>query len=126
MNIDTLGIKVMEQLVERELVERPSDLYTLEEFQLLQLDGFKTKSAQKLLASIEKSKDIPLDRFLMALGMKFVGAGVAELLAKRAGSLENLKKLEFDELMAIDGVGDKVAVRGVESLVDGQAVQPTT
>lgn len=109
MNIEDMGEKVAEQLMEKGFVQRPSDIYRLTEEQLYQLEGFKEKSVNNLLHSIAQSCDVPLQRFIMALGIPYVGAGTAELLAYRAGSIDALMELTEEELIAIDGVGEKVA-----------------
>ncbi len=109
MDIEELGIKVMEQLVQRGFVQRPSDIFTLEESQLYQLEGFKEKSVNNLLQSIERSRHVTLPRFIMALGIPFVGEGTADLLARRAGDIETLKRMTKEELIEIEGVGEKVA-----------------
>lgn len=109
MDIDNMGEKVVEQLVKRQLVTRPSDIYTLTSEQLYQLEGFKEKSVHNLLTSIEKSKNVPLEKFIMALGIKYVGEGTAEDLARRAGNIEALMAMTSTDLLQIDGVGDKVA-----------------
>lgn len=109
MDIDHLGEKIVAHLVEAGLVHTPSDIYRLKAEQLLALEGFQQKSVENLLASIERSKEVPLDRFLMALGIPFVGAGTADLLARRAGTLEALIAFDREALLEIDGVGEKVA-----------------
>jgi DNA ligase (NAD+) len=109
MNIENMGEKVVEQIVQRKFVNRPSDIYRLTEKELYQLDGFKAKSVQNLLASIRQSKDVALDRFIMALGIKHIGAETAELLAKKAGNIETLMNMTTEDLIRIDGVGEKVA-----------------
>lgn len=109
MDIDNMGEKVVEHLVKRQFVKRPSDIYQLTAEKLYQLDGFKEKSVQNLLKSIEKSKDVALDRFIMALGIKYVGTGTAEMLANKAGSIEALMRLSEEELLQVEGVGEKVA-----------------
>jgi DNA ligase (NAD+) len=109
MDIDHLGERVVAQLIEEGLIEKPSDIYTLTEKDLAKLEGFKEKSIENLLTSIEKSKDVTLPRFILALGIKYVGSGVAELLARRAGSLEALMEMSEEELNAIEGIGDKIA-----------------
>lgn len=109
MDIDTLGEKVAEHLVQHGFVKNPSDIYKLTEKQLYQIEGFKDKSVHNLLSSIDKSRDVSLERFIMALGIKHVGIGTAELLAKRAGSIEALMRISKEELMQIEGIGEKVA-----------------
>lgn len=109
MDIENMGEKVVEQLVTRGFVKRPSDIYRLSEEQLYQLEGFKAKSVQNLISSIEKSRHVPLDRFIMALGIKHIGSETAELLAKKAGTIETLSTMPMEELVRIDGIGEKVA-----------------
>lgn len=109
MDIDHLGEKVVEQLVELGFVKRISDIYDLKPEQLYQLKNFKEKSVQNLLSSIEASKDVSLGRFIMALGIKYVGAETADLLAQRVGSLEKIALMTEEELLEIEGIGPKVA-----------------
>ncbi|NGX62605.1 MAG: DNA ligase [Candidatus Anoxychlamydiales bacterium] len=109
MDIEHLGIKVMQALVEKNLVSSPSDIYTLSAEMLSDLEGFKEKSINNLLDSIEKSKKCPFSRFIMALGIKYVGKETADLLAIHAKDIQNLKKLSKDELLNIEGIGEKVA-----------------
>ena len=109
MDIHHMGEKVIIQLVQKGFVKVPSDIYTLTEDKVSQLSGFKDKSVQNLLRSIEKSKEVSLDRFIMALGIKYIGTGTAELLAARVGTIEQLSQMTEEELKQIEGVGDKVA-----------------
>ncbi|MBI5273260.1 MAG: NAD-dependent DNA ligase LigA [Chlamydiia bacterium] len=110
MNIEHLGEKVIEQLVEKGLVSRASDLYLLDEASLLQLDGFKEKSARNLLKSIAASRQCLLSRFIMGLGIKYVGTETAELLAEEFRDLDTLMKAQADDLVAIEGIGEKTAL----------------
>lgn len=109
MDIDNMGEKVIEQLVQRGFVRTPSDIYRLTEEQLFQLEGFKEKSVQNLLVSIDQSRNAAFDRFIMALGIKHIGAETAELLARKTGNIETLIAMTSEELIRIDGVGEKVA-----------------
>lgn len=108
MDIENMGEKILEQLVQRGFVAKPSDIYTLTLDQILQLEGFKIKSATKLIQSIEKSKQVDLPAFIMALSIKHIGTGTAELLARKFGSIEALSQASFEDLIHIDGIGDKV------------------
>lgn len=114
MDIENLGEKVMEQLYNLKFVNTPSDIFTLTALQLYQLEGFKEKSVNNLLSSIEKSKTVSLPRFIMSLAIKHVGAGTAELLATAAGDIEGLSKMTEEDLLKIDGIGPKVATAVVE------------
>lgn len=118
MDIDHLGPEIVKKLVEVGFVSTPSDLYRLTEDELMQLEGFKEKSVQNLLKSLEKSKKTTLARFIFAIGIPFVGEGTAQLLADAAGSIEKLSGMTEEELCNIDGVGDKVADSIVEFFRD--------
>lgn len=120
MDIDNLGEKIVMQMVSKGFVKRISDIYRLTEHELSQLDGFKQKSIDNLLKSIEKSRQVSLTKFLIALGIKHVGVGTAELLAQKAGSLENLMKMTPEELVSIEGVGEKVASSIISYFQDEQ------
>ena len=118
MDIENLGEKVVEQLFENGFVNQPSDFYRLTSEQLYQLEGFKEKSVENLLNSIDHSRSISLPRFIMALGIKYVGTGTADLLARKAGDIETLQKMTAEELIGIEGVGEKVASSVVEYFQD--------
>lgn len=109
MDIDNLGEKVVEQLFNKGFVRQPSDIFRLTEEQLSQLDNFKAKSIHNLLTSIEKAREVSLARFIMALGIKYVGSGTAEALAIRSGDIHQLMEMTKEALLAIEGVGEKVA-----------------
>jgi DNA ligase (NAD+) len=106
MDIEGLGDKLVEQLVERELVKNPADLYDLEAKTLAGLERMADKSAANIIASIEKSRHAELARFIYALGIPGVGEEVAKILARHFGSLEALMNAEWASLAA-----DKEAVR---------------
>lgn len=109
MDIENMGEKVVQQLVKKGLVKSPSDIYSLTHAELAQLEGFKEKSIHNLLSAIEKSKQLKLDRFIMALGIKHVGSGTAEELARYFGNLDAFLATSKETLLAINGIGDKVA-----------------
>ncbi len=90
MDIDGLGDKSVEQLVERELVRSPADLYRLRISDFMTLEGFAEVSSQKLYHAIQASKQVPLPRFIYALGISEVGEGTARVLAQNLGSLERI------------------------------------
>ncbi|MCQ2957642.1 MAG: NAD-dependent DNA ligase LigA, partial [Candidatus Gastranaerophilales bacterium] len=110
VDIDGLGDAVVEQLFDLGFINNYSDLYYLTKEQLLNLDKFADKSADNLLASIEKSKNSEFSSFVSALGIKFVGKETAELLANKFSSFEELKNASLEELSSVEGVGDKIAV----------------
>ena len=108
-DIDGLGHKTVEALVEEGIVESLPDIFSLEKEELLGLEGFAEKSAENLLNAIEGSKKVTLDRFVYALGIRNVGEHVARILAERFGSLEALEKAEHDDLIEIRDIGPEVA-----------------
>lgn len=117
-DIEDLGEKVVEQLISKGFIKYPSDIFALTAETLYKLDGFKEKSVQNLLKSINLAKTITLPKFIMALGIKHVGAGTADLLAKKAGSVEGLIHITKEQLLEIDGVGEKVAVSVLDYFSD--------
>jgi DNA ligase (NAD+) len=106
MDIDGLGEKIVDQLVERELVKNPADLYRLDEPTLAALERMAEKSAANLIANIERSKQAELHRFIYALGIPGVGEEVAKILARHFGSMKAFLSADWTALMA-----DKEAVR---------------
>ena len=106
MDIEGLGDKLAEQLVELEMVASPADLYGLQVDQLAALERMGEKSARNLLASIERSRDTTLGRFVFALGIPGVGEEVAKILARHFGSLPALLEADWDGITA-----EKEAVR---------------
>ena len=116
MDIENLGIKVVEKLVEIGLIQKFSDIYRLTKDDLLTLEGFKEKSADNLIDAIEKSKDIEFYRLILALGIKFVGKGTAEVIAAHAKTLEAFVNLQEEEIVDLEGVGEKVATSVIEYL----------
>ena len=109
MDIENLGPKVLEKLIDAGFLQSIPDIYRLGAKDLENIEGFQEKSIENLLESIEKSKETTLPRFLLSLGIPFVGAGTAEVIAQEAKSLENVMKLTFDDLVEIEGVGEKSA-----------------
>jgi DNA ligase (NAD+) len=114
MDIAHLGEKAVEQLVKKGLVSNFSDIYTLTAKDLAQLEGYKEKSIDNLLKSIEQSKHATLARFILALGIKYVGTETAEILANEVRSIDALDKMTEEELKEMEGVGDKMAKAIVE------------
>jgi DNA ligase (NAD+) len=109
MDIDGLGTQVVKQLIEAGLIEDSADVYGLKAEQVAALDRQAQKSAENLVNGIEDSKNRLLYRLIFALGIRFVGVGVARTLAKRFGSLQALSEAPRDELEAIDEVGPRIA-----------------
>lgn len=109
MDIEGLGPALIEQLVEAGLVRSPADLYALEQEQVEKLERMGKKSAANLIAAIEESKKRPLGRLLNGLGIRHVGAHIADVLAAEFGSLEKLMHASVDNLTGIHEIGDVVA-----------------
>jgi len=109
MDIDGLGEKIIDQLMEEGLVKKVSDLYRLTEADLIPLERFAEKSAANLVAAIQNSKQVPLARFINALGIRYVGEATAHLLAQHFGSLEALAQAGEEELLQVEGIGPQVA-----------------
>jgi DNA ligase (NAD+) len=109
MNIDGLGDKIVDQLVDKGLVKDVVDLYSLKEDQVAALDRMAEKSAQNLLEEIEGSKKNTLARLIYALGIRFVGERTGQLLAEHFSSLEELAAADEEQLVAVNEVGPKVA-----------------
>ena len=105
MDIEGLGPAVVEALVNAGLVKTPADLYVLDVAQVANLERMGKKSAQNLIAAIERSKQNDLSRLLCALGIRQVGQKAAKVLAVKFGSMENLAAASMEEVTAIDDVG---------------------
>lgn len=109
MNIDGLGSETVAQLVEAGLVFDPGSLYKLSPEDLLPLDRMAEKSVQKLLLGIEASKQIPFERVLFALGIRYVGETVAKKLARSLGSLDAIMHANREALIEVDEIGERIA-----------------
>ncbi len=109
MDIEGLGEKLVEQLVDRRLVETVADIYGLEHEQLASLERMADKSAKNLVTAIEKSKATTLPRFLFALGIPEVGEATAQSLAKHFGALDEIIEADEDLLMAAPDIGPVAA-----------------
>lgn len=109
MDIEGLGEKLVEQLVEKELIASYADLYFLKLEQIADLERMAEKSAANLLEGIDKSRDIPLNRLIYALGIRHVGEHVARVLANHFGTLDKLSAASEEELQDIHEVGPQVA-----------------
>ena len=114
MDIEGLGIAVVENLVKAGLVKTPGDLYFLREEDVAELERMGKKSAQNLLSAIEKSKSQDLSRLLFAFGIRQVGQKAGKILAQRFGSLDNLQSATVEELTQVDDIGAITA----QSIVD--------
>jgi DNA ligase (NAD+) len=109
MNIDGLGEKIVDQLVEKKMVKDVADLYALKMEDVAELERMGEKSAQNLVDEIKASKKIPLSRLIYALGIQFVGERTGQLLAEHFLSLDDLAAANTEELENVSEVGPKVA-----------------
>jgi DNA ligase (NAD+) len=109
MDIDGLGEAAVDALVENNLAVTAADLYELDRDKLIALERMGPKSAQNLLDAIEASKRRPFARVLFAVGIRFVGAGVAKILSDHFGSLEALRRASEEDLEAVSGIGPRIA-----------------
>lgn len=109
MDIDGLGEETIEQLFEAELIRNASDIYRLKKEDLLPLERMAEKSVNNLLEGVKKSKQIPFQRLLFAIGIRYVGETVAKKLAKHFKTMDAIIQASFDELIAVDEIGDKIA-----------------
>ncbi|MDP8080212.1 NAD-dependent DNA ligase LigA [Phocoenobacter skyensis] len=109
MDIDGVGEKLIEQLMKKEIVHTPADLFKLEKEMLVRLERMGEKSAQNALQSIEKAKSTTLARFLFSLGIREVGEATALNLANHFGSLEAIREANLEQLKEVQDVGDVVA-----------------
>jgi len=122
MNIDSLGEGKIELLYDKGLVNDVADLYSLKYEQLFGLEkvvtdeegntkkiGFREKSAEKIVSGVETSKQIPYERTLYAVGIRFVGETIAKKLARNFNNIDKLANATFEELVAVDEIGDRIA-----------------
>jgi len=117
MNIEGLGERIVDQLVDKELVHTPADLYKLSLEQLSDLERMAEKSAANLVAELERSRDTTLERLIYALGIRNVGETTARDLARHFGDLEPLEKATEEQLLQVSDVGPVVA-RSIRQFFD--------
>jgi len=108
-DIDGLGPKIIDKLVDENLISQPADIFTLEEGDLVPLERFAEKSAKNLIEAIQKSKKITLPKFIFSLGIRHVGEETAIDLAYHFNGINELQKATKEELEAISNVGSKMA-----------------
>lgn len=118
MDIEGMGEVLVKQLLDAELIQDPADIYELRLDQLLALPRVGEKSAQNVLANIEKSKSRPLSNLIFALGIRHVGASNAELLAESLYSLKALSQAPTERLQEVEGIGPAIAEAIVEFFAD--------
>ncbi len=114
MDIEGLGGETVDLLRKEGLIENFADLYDLTVEQVIPLERMAEKSAQNMIEGIAKSKEIPFEKVLFALGIRYVGETVAKKLAKHFKSIDHLMTASFEELVAVDEIGDRIA----QSIID--------
>jgi DNA ligase (NAD+) len=114
MNIEGLGEAVVNQLTERGMVRNLADIYQLDEAALLSLDLVKHKKAHALLQEIERSKEAPLDRVLLGLGIRFVGERTAQFLADAFGTMDRVMEASEEDLERVQEIGPRISMAILE------------
>lgn len=118
LNIDGVGPRIIDLLLDNSLIKQADDLFTLEVGDLKDLPGFQEKAAENVVKAIEAARSVPLFRLLVGLSIDQVGEETARLIAEYCGSIENIKAATAKELSAIHGVGGVVADSLVSWMVD--------
>ena len=109
MNIDSIGPETIEQLYNYGLIKNIADIYTIQPEDLMFLPRMGEKSALNIVNAVQDSLQVPFERVLFALGIRFVGATVAKRLARAFGNIDALMSASFDELTAVDDIGERIA-----------------
>lgn len=122
-DIEGLGEKIVELLKAKGLISDIADLYSLKREQLSELPGFGDLSAKNLLEALERSKNLPLERFIFGLGIRHVGEKVATTIARACGSIEKFFTLTQEELLSVDEIGPETAQAVSEFLADKKEIE---
>lgn len=109
MDIDGIGRKTVELFLKENIIKNITDLYNLDKEKILILEGFKEKSVDNIFKGIEKSKHQPFKNVLFALGIRHVGASIAEILAEEFYSIDNIMKAKVEEIANVFGIGQRIA-----------------
>ncbi len=117
-DIDGIGDNIIKKLYDKNIVNDYVDIFDLNFEKLYQLEGFKEKSISNILNSIEKSKDIELANFLTALGIKNLGIETAKTICKKYETLKEILNLSLEDLISIDGIGQKIADEFIEFFLE--------
>ncbi len=118
MNIDGIGEETAKQLYDLGFVRSTADIYSLKPEQLMKLQGFGPRSAQRVIEGAEESKSVPFERVVYALSIPYVGAIVSKKLARAVGSMDRLMAMSREELMQVDDIGAGIADAIVEYFAD--------
>ena len=122
MNIDSLGEETVDLLLRNGIIKNSADLYDITKEQLLPLERMAEKSASNIIDSINKSKEVPFERVLFALGIRHVGATVAKNLAKAFKNIDNLINANFETLIEVEDIGDKIAYSVIDFFKDADNI----
>lgn len=109
-NIDSLGEKILVQLLENKLIKDPADIFNLKYDNLVNLDRFAEKSASNLIDAIDNAKNISFNKFIFSLGIRYVGEQTAKTLAKNYNSINDLESSNVEDLIKLEDIGEKVAI----------------
>lgn len=123
MNIDGLGAETVTLLFKEGLLNNYAYLYDLKAAQIIPLERMAEKSAENIIVGIEKSKQVPFEKVLFALGIRFVGETVAKKLAKHYKSIEKLMNASFEDLVNVDEIGDRIAQSILDFFADLRNIQ---
>ncbi len=123
MDIDGLGPSIVEQMIERNMISNPADLYNLSLNSISEMDKMGEKSAQNLLNSLEKSKSNPLYRLIYGLGIRHIGEKAAKILAKKYRTMDALINASIEELTKIDDIGNVMAQSIIEFFSQEQNIE---
>jgi DNA ligase (NAD+) len=122
MDIDGLGPSIIEQMLERNLIETAADLYYVKAEDIADMDKMGEKSAQNLISALEKSKSNPLYRLINAFGIRHIGEKAAKSLAKAYKTLDNLRSATLEDLVLIDDIGEKMALSVIKFFDEPQNI----
>ena len=126
MNIDGLGSETINLLYQNGLLQNIADIYSLKIPDLVRLERLGTKSAYNIQAGAEKSKEVPFERVVFALGIRFVGETIAKKLAYAFKNIEALERATLEELVAVDEIGERIAQSVVQYFADSLNVEMVT
>ena len=123
MNIDGLGAETIDLLFTKGMVHNAADLYALTYDQVIKLDRMADRSADNLIQGIKNSTQVPFERVLFALGIRFVGETVAKKLARAMESIDRIMHAKYDELIEVDEIGEKIAISVQQFFLDERNVE---
>jgi DNA ligase (NAD+) len=118
LNVDGLGAETVDLLYDKGLVRSQADLFDLSFDQVVDLDRMADKSANNLLIGLKEAKNVPFERVLFAIGIRFVGETVAKKLAKHFKNIDAIRSASFDELVNVDEIGEKIAISVQQYFMD--------